>query len=105
MIKSVADQTYTDQKIRTLVNVKDDDTNIISKNNYNASYTNNTNVVTATVTISANVTGNYSSSASTTFVINKANTSPSIKLINYIVIIGEEDNITIKLTAIKGVQY
>ena len=105
MIESIVEQTYTGQKIRALVNVKDGDTNIITKNDYNVSYTNNTNPGFATATITANVDGNYSGSASTTFVINKANASSSIKSINDTVTIGGEDDITIKLPAIKGVQY
>ena len=64
---TVADQTYSGSALTPAVTVKDGETTLTSGTDYTVSYTDNTNVGTATVTVTYK--GNYSGSQTATFAI------------------------------------
>ena len=66
-VEPIADQIYTGSAIEPTVVVKDGETELSSETDYGVSYSNNTNVGTATVTITFK--GNYSGTATVTFEI------------------------------------
>lgn len=65
------DTTYKPTGVEPTVKVKDDKGNVISPSEYTVTYTDNTAVGTATVTITDKVGGNYTVNGSTTFEITK----------------------------------
>jgi methionine-rich copper-binding protein CopC len=71
--------TYSGSACKPTVTVKDGST-VIPASEYTVTYSNNTNVGTATVTITDNTGGNYDVVGSATFTISKANISPSVSL-------------------------
>ena len=78
--------TYTGSGIEPTVTVKDGET-VISDSQYTVSYKNNTNVGTATVTVTSKENGNYVFSGSTTFEITTSDssvtTAPTAKDLTY----------------------
>ncbi len=66
-IDAIANQTYTGSALTPVVVVKDGNTTLTATTDYTVAYTNNTNVGTATVTITG--VGSYSGTKSQTFVI------------------------------------
>ena len=76
---------YTGSEIKPTVTVKDGET-VIPNSQYTVSYKDNTNVGTATVTVTSNDGGNYVFSDSTTFEITKADstfTAPAANTLTY----------------------
>ena len=71
MIGSIANQPYTGSPITPALTVTDGSPTIIAGSDYTVSYSNNTAIGTAMVTITATTAGNYSDSASATFNIVK----------------------------------
>ena len=67
MIQSIASQTYTGSAITPAISVKDNGKTLALTTDYTVAYFDNTNVGTATVTITG--AGNYSGTASKTFAI------------------------------------
>ena len=78
--------TYTGSGIEPTVTVKDGET-VISDSQYTVSYKNNTNVGTATVTVTSKENGNYVFTGSTTFEITTSDssvtTAPTAKDLTY----------------------
>jgi hypothetical protein len=74
-IQTIEDQTYTGQAIEPVVIVKRGDTTLASGTDYTVGYSNNTNVGTATVTITAVNGSLYGGSASATFTIVAVNST------------------------------
>ena len=77
--------TYSGSQCKPTPTVKDGST-VIPSSEYTVSYSNNTNVGTATVTISDNTAGNYYISGTTTFAISKVTptvTAPTAKSLTY----------------------
>ncbi len=70
VIDEIPDQTYTGSAITPVVTVKDGETTLEKGTEYTVTYSNNTNVGTATVTVTG--IGNYSGTITTTFNIIKA---------------------------------
>ncbi|MCR5846590.1 MAG: S-layer homology domain-containing protein [Lachnospiraceae bacterium] len=68
-IDSIGDQTYTGSAITPAVTVRDGSKTLTKGTDYTVAYSNNTNVGTATVTVTGK--GNYTGSKSTTFKIVK----------------------------------
>ena len=66
-VSAIADQTYTGSAIKPAVTVKDGTKTLTKGTDYTVSYTNNTNVGTATVTITGK--GNYTGTKKLTFKI------------------------------------
>ena len=76
-VSAIADQTYTGSALTPVVTVKDGTTDITSQ--CDIAYSNNTNVGTATVTITAKATSAaYSGETTTTFGINAADGSLTV---------------------------
>jgi hypothetical protein len=70
MIGDIADQTYSGAAITPVLTVTDGEKTLTLDTDYTVEYTNNTNVGTATVTITGK--GNYTGEASATFsIVNK----------------------------------
>lgn len=76
------DMTYKPDGVTPTVTVKDDKGNVIPASEYTVTYTNNTAVGTATVTITDNVGGNYTVNGSTTFEITKATANLTVNPVN-----------------------
>ena len=72
-ISSIADQTYTGFAITPAVTVKDGSKNLSQGTDYTVSYSNNTNVGTATVTVTGK--GNYTGTKTADFKITARNAS------------------------------
>ena len=86
MIAAIPAQTYTGSAIEPALTVTDGSPTIIQQSDYTVSYTDNTEVGTATATITATADGNYSGSASKTFAIVKADSvvgEPAISPVTY----------------------
>ena len=86
MIAAIPAQTYTGSAIQPALTVTDGSPTIIQESDYTVSYTDNTEVGTATATITATADGNYSGSASKTFEIVKADSvvgEPTISTVTY----------------------
>ena len=86
MIAAIPAQTYTGSAIEPALTVTDGSPTIIQESDYTVSYTDNTEVGTATATITATADGNYSGSASKTFAIVKADSvvgEPAISPVTY----------------------
>ena len=86
MIAAIPAQTYTGSAIQPALTVTDGSPTIIQESDYTVSYTDNTEVGTATATITATADGNYSGSASKTFEIVKADSvvgEPAISPVTY----------------------
>ena len=66
-VSSIASQTYTGEKITPDVSVKNGEKTLVNGTDYTLSYSNNTNVGTASITISGK--GNYSGTKNATFKI------------------------------------
>ena len=67
MIEDIADQAYTGSALTPEITVKDGNTTMVMNTDYTVTYTDNTKVGTATVTITGQ--GNYKDTASKSFVI------------------------------------
>ena len=78
---SPSNYTYNGSQCKPTPTVKDGST-VIPSSEYTATYSNNTNAGTATVTISDNTAGNYYISGTTTFTINKASGSVTTAPVN-----------------------
>ena len=86
MIAAIPAQTYTGSAIQPALTVTDGLLTIIQESDYTVSYTDNTEVGTATATITATADGNCSGSASKTFAIVKADSvvgEPAISPVTY----------------------
>ena len=66
-VDAIADQTYTGSALKPAVTVKDGETTLVSGTDYDAEYTGNTNVGTATVTLTFK--GNYTGTKTANFQI------------------------------------
>ena len=93
-VSSIADQTYTDSAITPAVTVKDGTKTLTKGTDYTLSYSNNTNVGTATVTITGK--GNYTGTKKVTFAITEKITPPTLAAI------GGEKSVTLKWTKVTG---
>lgn len=71
-IEAIANQTYTGQALTPAITVKDGETTLTLNTDYTVAYADNTNVGTATVTVTAKEGSDYSGTASKTFTIAKA---------------------------------
>lgn len=71
-IEAIANQTYTGQALTPAITVKDGETTLTLNTDYTVAYADNTNVGTATVTVTAKEGSDYSGTASKTFNIVKA---------------------------------
>ncbi|MCP1111016.1 YDG domain-containing protein [Ohessyouella blattaphilus] len=69
MIAAISDITYTESAITPTPVVTDGDPTVISNNDYSVSYENNTDVGQASVILTATEGGNYSGTATRTFLI------------------------------------
>ncbi len=81
-ILTITDQTYMGTEIKPTVTVKDSVTTLTENTDYTVSYTDNVNAGTATVTITAVESSDYSGTAKATFTIKKADitvTAPTAK--------------------------
>ncbi len=86
MIAAIPAQTYTGSAVEPALTVTDGSPTIIQESDYTVSYTDNTEVGTATATITATAGGNYSGSASKTFAIVTADSvvgEPTISPVTY----------------------
>ena len=72
-ISSIADKTYTGSAIKPSVTVKDGTKTLTANTDYTLSYSSNTDIGTATVTVTGK--GNYTGTRTTTFKIVAANAS------------------------------
>lgn len=70
-ISDISPLTYTGQEQKPTVTVKDGETTLVAGTDYTVSYSDNVNAGTATVTITAVESGNYSGTASATFSITQ----------------------------------
>ena len=74
-IEAIADHTYTGEALEPTVTVKDGETTLTLGTDYTVAYSNNTVAGTATVTVTAVESSDYSGTATATFIIQKANTA------------------------------
>ena len=92
---------YTGSEIKPTVTVKDGETEIPASQ-YTVSYKDNTNVGTATVTVTSKTGGNYSFTGSKTFIITKADSSAAAPTANTLTYNGKEQTLVTAGTAIGG---
>ncbi|MEG2596450.1 MAG: DUF4214 domain-containing protein, partial [Ruthenibacterium sp.] len=79
MMEAIPNQKYTGESITPIPKVTDGTPNAIAESDYELSYTDNVKKGTGTVHITATKAGNYSGTASKTFVIEKSEQADSPK--------------------------
>ncbi|MBO5377019.1 MAG: fibronectin type III domain-containing protein, partial [Ruminiclostridium sp.] len=94
-ISAIADQTHTGSAITPAITVKDGSATLTSGTHYTVAYSNNTNVGTATVTITGK--GNYTGTKTVTFkIVAKTITTPAIT------VTPGNGQVTVKWNAVSG---
>ena len=97
-ITGLAHKTYTGKAITQALTVKIGPQTLTPNSDYTVSYSNNTNAGTATVTITG--IGNYTGTKTTTFKINKASQSITVKSTASSIAVGK--TATVSISGAKG---